>query len=648
MSNMFNQVLSALCVKGVTVSGGPSSANYLVKTDNLGKLNPDILPLTLTMYPKVTYHVDAVNGLSPSNGGTGSAMQPFLTIADAVAANSAESSGGSPFTIILHRGSYAGITITNKKQTRIAIVAETPYESVITSAIQIMFSDPLVAAEVDLYGVVVSAGISRPESGAFTVYLAGRSVVDSVTAVSGTPREVYVFPGSTVNSVTNVTKKWVTDSDKVNYTVAVPSNWSPEPVLVANALDQLVSRLVITENELSDNTMKLDGTSEFKNAISKLFAINRTGYKTTVKYITPSTNADVIIPNRNGILPVIDDSSGSSDTDATWSANKLVATFTTKADKITGGTPGAIVILDSNTPSNIADSTYVFGKLSGNVPRYVDDNTLEANAIKEITSGHGVDILGLTVGNAKLSITTGIDNGVAELYWLHKDTSTEGWVASYTENTSTSVALQIKPIIGASAQNAIAVFEYTAGTYLSTIKGNVELTDGSINIATGQLYKINGVQHTHDSVDIVSGTLDGDRLPAMSVSKKGAVPPTGTPSGKFLKDDGTWSSVSGANDQSGTSYTLVLGDAGKTVWMNNASANTVTIPTNASVAFPVNTVVCVVMEGAGTTTITASSGVTLNGVSGGSGAIQAQYTSVALVKRGTDAWVAIGNIGSIA
>lgn len=46
--------------------------------------------------------------------------------------------------------------------------------------------------------------------------------------------------------------------------------------------------------------------------------------------------------------------------------------------------------------------------------------------------------------------------------------------------------------------------------------------------------------HTHDTADITTGLLDGDRLPGMSQTKKGGVPATGTPAGKFLKDDGTW------------------------------------------------------------------------------------------------------------
>ena len=46
--------------------------------------------------------------------------------------------------------------------------------------------------------------------------------------------------------------------------------------------------------------------------------------------------------------------------------------------------------------------------------------------------------------------------------------------------------------------------------------------------------------HQHDAADITAGTLDGDRLPAISQTKKGGVPATGAPSGKYLKDDNTW------------------------------------------------------------------------------------------------------------
>lgn len=97
------------------------------------------------------------------------------------------------------------------------------------------------------------------------------------------------------------------------------------------------------------------------------------------------------------------------------------------------------------------------------------------------------------------------------------------------------------------------------------------------------------------------------------------------------------------NDQTGTTYTLVLGDAGKAVDMNNASANTLTIPTNASVAFGVGTCITITQLGAGTTTVEGDTGVTLNGTSAGSVDIGNQYAGVTIRKIATDTWIAQGD-----
>jgi len=102
------------------------------------------------------------------------------------------------------------------------------------------------------------------------------------------------------------------------------------------------------------------------------------------------------------------------------------------------------------------------------------------------------------------------------------------------------------------------------------------------------------------------------------------------------------------NAQTGTTYTLVLADRAKVVTMNNAGANTLTIPTNSSVAFSVGTVINVIQLGAGTTTISGDTGVTVNGVSAGSGDINTQYNGASLLKIATDTWVASGDIGTVA
>lgn len=92
------------------------------------------------------------------------------------------------------------------------------------------------------------------------------------------------------------------------------------------------------------------------------------------------------------------------------------------------------------------------------------------------------------------------------------------------------------------------------------------------------------------------------------------------------------------------SYTLVLGDAGKQVEMLVATANTLTVPPNSSVAFPVGTLILIVQTGAGQTTITAGAGVTINSTPGLK--LRTQWSSTMLVKRATDTWFAAGDLSA--
>ena len=95
------------------------------------------------------------------------------------------------------------------------------------------------------------------------------------------------------------------------------------------------------------------------------------------------------------------------------------------------------------------------------------------------------------------------------------------------------------------------------------------------------------------------------------------------------------------NAQTGTTYTAVLLDDHKIITCSNSSAIAFTLPTNASVAFPVGAKLSIAMIGAGVVTITGDTGVYINGISAGSGAL-AQYGACDLVKLATDTWLAVG------
>ena len=100
------------------------------------------------------------------------------------------------------------------------------------------------------------------------------------------------------------------------------------------------------------------------------------------------------------------------------------------------------------------------------------------------------------------------------------------------------------------------------------------------------------------------------------------------------------------NAQTGTSYTLVLTDRDKLVEMDNASANTLSVPLNSSVAFPIGTQILVVQKGAGQTRIVGLGGATVYSESSHS-YIVGQYGMATLVKCGTDTWYLGGNLETI-
>jgi len=99
------------------------------------------------------------------------------------------------------------------------------------------------------------------------------------------------------------------------------------------------------------------------------------------------------------------------------------------------------------------------------------------------------------------------------------------------------------------------------------------------------------------------------------------------------------------NAQTGTSYTLALTDVAKVVSLSNAAAITLTVPTNASVAFPVGTQILLYQGDAGQVTIAGDSGVDVRSESAKL-KIVGQYGVAGLLKLATNEWVAFGNLSA--
>jgi hypothetical protein len=225
----------------------------------------------------------------------------------------------------------------------------------------------------------------------------------------------------------------------------------------------------------------------------------------------------------------------------------------------------------------------------------------------------------------------------------------------------------------ADIQAALRLYHYGSYTF-DTAESNVaNLVNPSI------AYTINNIQSQIDSIDGLSPTLytaKGSLLSASSVSTVSLltvgtngtvltansatatglewVTPSVTATNSVTLTNKTLTSpvinssvINGptinilTNAQT-ASYSLVLSDSSKIVEVSVGSANTVTVPTNSSQAFPIGTQILVLQTNTGQTTIAAASGVTINATPGLK--LRTQWSSVVLVKRGTDTWVALGDL----
>lgn len=128
---------------------------------------------------------------------------------------------------------------------------------------------------------------------------------------------------------------------------------------------------------------------------------------------------------------------------------------------------------------------------------------------------------------------------------------------------------------------------------------------------------------------------------------------------RYVYDGSAWAldtaggSVGGAvvvpSTQAGTSYTAVLTDAPASqnyqgyIQFTNGAAVAFTIPPNSTAAFVIGATITIEQNGAGTVTMTAGAGVTLNS-RGGLVATAGQYAVAQIKKVATDTWTIIGDV----
>jgi len=179
-----------------------------------------------------------------------------------------------------------------------------------------------------------------------------------------------------------------------------------------------------------------------------------------------------------------------------------------------------------------------------------------------------------------------------------------------------------------------------------------------INLASGKAIYLNGTLETAATQTLTNKTIDGASN-TLTVRLGSDISGFGTGVATFLATPSSANWASMLTDEIGTgnvllsdmatsaqtaSYTLVLADKAKVVEMNVASANNLTVPLNATVAFPVGTQIHMVQVGSGQTTVVATGGVTINSAT--TLKLRAQWAAATLIKRAENTWVLVGDLAT--
>jgi len=286
---------------------------------------------------------------------------------------------------------------------------------------------------------------------------------------------------------------------------------------------------------------------------------------------------------------------------------------------------GAFTTLSATTPVVVASGGTGVGTLTDHGV-LVGSGTGAITPLAVGTSGQvivgatGADPVFATISSTDSSITITEGPGTLALTGTQSTTSQLGSVELATDAESINGTDTVRPIVpsslaaklGTQTNHGVLVGASTAAALTALAVG----TNGQVLVgSTGADPVFATVASADASIDfsLGAGTID------LSVS-----------------------GLLSINAQTGTSYELVAGDAGKLVTCDNAAAIALTVPVNADVAMAVGTTILIAQKGAGIVTLTPEGGVTLSS----RGALldtAGQYAMVTITKISTDVWFCAGD-----
>ena len=428
------------------------------------------------------------------------------------------------------------------------------------------------------------------------------------------------------NTVTGITSAMITDGTIVNGDISASA---------AIAYSKLALTGAIVSADIANDTIVDSDINTAANIAWTKIAPSSTVSATELGYLDGVTSA---------IQTQIDSKLATSTASSTY-APIASPTFT--------GVPAAPTATAGTNTTQVATTGFVttaVANLVASAPSTLD-------TLNELASALGNDAsFSTTVTNSiatKLPLAGGtmtgaIAMGTNKITGLGTPTaSTDAATKGYIDTVTVAPSNLTGVITSVGTATSIASQTGTGSTFV--VQNTPTLTTPVLGVATAT--SINGTSIpstktlvvTTDKLSVLAATTSAELAGVISDETGTGALVFGT--SPAISDPKIAQSI---NAQTGTTYTFVLADQGKYVTASNASAITVSIPTNASVAFPVGTSIDLIQIGAGQVTVSAATPGTTTvystGATAASPKTRVQYSALTCKKISTDVWHIIGDL----
>jgi alpha-tubulin suppressor-like RCC1 family protein len=289
------------------------------------------------------------------------------------------------------------------------------------------------------------------------------------------------------------------------------------------------------------------------------------------------------------------------------------------------GTPAAPTAAANTNTTQIATTAFVQAQITAQIATLdvsVHKGTIDCSANPNYPAAERGDVYRVSVAG-KIGGGSGPNVESGDMLICNVDSSASGNHATVGANWSIVQANLDGAVIGPASATAGSFARFN-GTTGKLLQDGVAAGIANDNVLTAKNSAVSG-EFARFTADGIEGRTASELRTDANLE----------PQGELLAQ----------NAQTGTAYTLVLADKGRQVSLSNASAITLTVPTNASVAFPTLSRIELWQEGAGQVTVAAAGGVTIRS-SGTKLKLAGQYSAAVLTKVGTDTWQLAGDIAA--